>query len=168
MESFNELLEDELSQAVEVKDAKSLHRAVVLLGNYVSQREHEESRRESQSQFERMQTEMGFLRQEFREESRVWHADFEKTLAGMKEHFEAVDKRFDDVNRRFEEARIASDKRFDDVNRRFEDARIATEKRFEDANKRFDDSSKRFNTVQWLIGTGFVVLAALMSLYQVL
>jgi len=88
VETFNELLEDELSQAVEVKDPKSLHRAVVLLGNYVSRREHEESRRESQSQFDKMLAEMGTLRQEFREERRVWQANFDKNLAVMKEHFD--------------------------------------------------------------------------------
>ena len=35
---------------------------------------------------------------------------------------------------------------------------------FDQTDKRFDDFSRRFTGMMWLIGTGFVVLSALMSL----
>ena len=53
--------------------------------------------------------------------------------------FEAVDKRFEDINKRFE----AVDKRFEDINKRFE----AVDRRFEDVNNRFEDINKRFEAV---------------------
>ena len=36
---------------------------------------------------------------------------------------------------------------------------------FEQVDKRFGDMNSRFNAMMWLIGTGFVVLGTLMSLY---
>ncbi len=39
------------------------------------------------------------------------------------------------------------------------------EKRFEQVDKRFDDFNRRFTGMMWLIGTGFVLLSTLMSLY---
>ncbi|MFW6312362.1 MAG: hypothetical protein ACOC2N_00570 [Spirochaetota bacterium] len=39
---------------------------------------------------------------------------------------------------------------------------------FEQVDKRFDDSNKRFTGMMWLIGTGFVLLSTLMSLYAFL
>ena len=68
-------------------------------------------------------------------------------------HVETSDRRFEDVNRRFE-----------DFNERFEDVN----KRFEDVNKRFDDNNKRHTTTQWAVGIGFVVLTALVTVYQFL
>ena len=68
-------------------------------------------------------------------------------------HVETSDRRFGDMNRRFEDA----NRRFDDVNQRFEDV-----------NKRFDDNNKRHTTTQWAVGLGFVVLTALVTVYQFL
>ena len=53
--------------------------------------------------------------------------------------FEAVDKRFEDINKRFE----AVDKRFEDINKRFE----AVDRRFEDVNNRFEDINNRFEDI---------------------
>lgn len=39
------------------------------------------------------------------------------------------------------------------------------EKRFEQVDTRFDDFNRRFTGMMWLIGTGFVLLSTLMSLY---
>lgn len=39
------------------------------------------------------------------------------------------------------------------------------DKRFEQVDKRFNDFNKRFTGMMWLIGTGFVLLSTLMSLY---
>ena len=40
-----------------------------------------------------------------------------------------------------------------------------TERDLEQVDKRFDDSNRRFTGMMWLIGTGFVLLSTLMSLY---
>jgi len=68
----------------------------------------------------------------------------------MKQGFEQMEKRFEQVDKRFEQV----DKRFEQV-----------DKRFEQADKRFDDFNRRFTGMMWLIGTGFVLLSTLMSLY---
>ena len=86
--------------------------------------------------------------------------DANRRFDDVNQRFEDVNKRFDDVNERFEDV----NKRFDDVNERFEDVN----KRFDDVNKRFDDNSKRHTTTQWAVGIGFVVLTALVTVYQFL
>ena len=50
---------------------------------------------------------------------------------------------------------------FDQMEKRFEQV----ERRFEQIDKRFDDFNRRFTGMMWLIGTGFVLLSTLMSLY---
>ena len=74
----------------------------------------------------------------------------DRRFADMNGRFEDIDrrinKRLDDVNTRFEDA----NKRFDDVNTRFEDANKRSDDvntRFEDVNKRFDDVNTRFEDV---------------------
>ena len=86
--------------------------------------------------------------------------DANRRFDDVNQRFEDVNKRFDDVNERFEDV----NKRFDDVNERFEDVN----KRFDDVNKRFDDNYKRHTTTQWAVGIGFVVLTALVTVYQFL
>ena len=71
----------------------------------------------------------------------------------------AQSERFDDMNRRFDEARADSDKKFDDMNRRFDEARADSDKKFadmrEDSNRRFDearaDSDKKHDALLALI-----------------
>ena len=53
---------------------------------------------------------------------------------------------------------------FDQMEKRFEQI----DKRFEQVDKRFDDFNRRFTGMMWLIGTGFVLLSTLMSLYAFL
>ena len=84
----------------------------------------------------------------------------DRRFGDMNRRFEDANRRFDDVNQRFEDV----NKRFDDVNERFEDVN----KRFDDVNKRFDDNNKRHTTTQWAVGIGFVVLTALVTVYQFL
>ena len=51
---------------------------------------------------------------------------------------------------------------FKGIHQRFEDVN----ERFEDVNKRFEDMDKRFSQVQWMMGLGFTVLAALMAVFN--
>ncbi|MBS3954779.1 MAG: hypothetical protein KGZ88_17645 [Methylomicrobium sp.] len=58
----------------------------------------------------------------------------------MLQGFENSNKRFEDVNRHFDEARA-------DVNKRFEEMRADMNKRFEQVDKRFEQVDKRFEQV---------------------
>lgn len=93
MESLVQLLEEEFSEAVEVKDPKSFHRFILLLsGNLVEKQKHED-------------------------DTNAIRGDIKELITIMRERFEAVDRRFEAVDKRFE----AVDKRFEDMNNRFGD-----------------------------------------------
>ena len=99
---------------------------------------------------------------------------FEEMRLDMNKRFEAMDKRFEemrsDMNKRFE----AVDKRFEelrlDMNARFEMLIASTDKRFEAMDKRFEemrsDMNARFVFMQWVIVSGFGLIAFLMSFYK--
>ena len=98
MESLAEILEQDLEEAVEVKNKKSLHRYITLLTeNLVRKDKNENEHSEFRESFLKMENRMDMLITEMRE-------GFKR----MDERFEAVDKRFESV-----------DKRFDDVNQKF-------------------------------------------------
>ena len=79
MEALGQLLEEELSEAVEVKNPKSFHRFILLLTeNLVEKQRHEEVTNEIRS-------------------------DLKEVITIMRERFEAVDKRFESVDKRFED-----------------------------------------------------------------
>ena len=65
----------------------------------------------------------------------------EKILHQMDKRFEQVDKRFGQI-----------DKRFEQVDKRFEDLR--------------EDMNSRFSHLQWTMGLGFTILAALMGIFN--
>ena len=88
MESFAEILEDELTEAVEVKNPKSLHRYILLL---------------TQNLIDRTQ---------LRQENSSISSDLKEITTIMRERFEAVDKRFESVDKRFEDMQHHMDKRF--------------------------------------------------------
>ncbi len=93
MDNLAEILEQELEEAVEVKNKKSLHRYIVLLiDNVVKKSNYDQNLLEVKSEI--------------------------RLLAEtMKEGFKSIDKRFEDINKRFEDM----NKRFEDMNKRFED-----------------------------------------------
>ena len=94
----------------------------------------------------------------------------------MEKRFEAVDKRFEDLihqmDKRFEDLIHLMDKRFEAVDRRFEDLTHQMGKRFEDMNTRFEHVSKQVaNSFGWTIAimSGlFVGLGALITVYRFL
>jgi len=79
MNNFAEILEEELGEAVEVKNRKSLHRYITLLVENISQKEA---------------TEKQFL--ELKNEIKI-------IAELMNQGFENVNKRFEDMNKRFED-----------------------------------------------------------------
>ena len=110
----------------------------------------------------------------------------DKRFEAVDKRFEAVDKRFEDMNKRFadligyldkrfeavDKRFEAVDKRFEDMNHRFGDLIGHLDKRFEAVDKRFADliggTNKRFNTLTWMIGVGFVVVTSLTTVFALL
>ena len=58
------------------------------------------------------------------------------------------------------------DKRFEQVDKRLEELRLDMNNRFEQVDKRFDDVNRRFSQLQWTMGIGFTILAALMGIFN--
>ena len=97
MKDLAEILEEELVQAVEVKDRKSLHRYVMLMTEqYVDKRNCD-----SQTQ------ELG--------------SSIEKSIQSMHEGFERMDQRFTQMQKQMDERFTAHERRFEDMNKRFDD-----------------------------------------------
>ena len=104
MEAIAEILEQELEEAVEVKNKKSLHRYIVLLTENIVRKES----------YNREQHE---IRSDIKILAEIIKQGFER----MDKRFEAVDKRFEAVDKRFEDMQKYMDKRFEAVDKRFED-----------------------------------------------
>ena len=75
----------------------------------------------------------------------------------LKSQRELMDQRF-----------AAVDKRFEAVDKRFEDLMAYSDRRFEAVDKRFDDVNESFKRTQWLIGLGFVLVTAAVTVFGLL
>ena len=137
MNQLAEMLEEELEGAFELKDKKSLHRYVVLLANNLVQKDA----------YDHNITEL--------------RSDIKVLAETMKQGFESIDKRFEDMykymDKRFEDMYKYMDKRFGDMN-----------KRFEDMNKRFEDMNKRFNMMFTFMNIGFGIIILITILFKFL
>ncbi|NIA30048.1 MAG: hypothetical protein GWP06_09080 [Actinobacteria bacterium] len=140
MANLAEMLEQDLEEAFEVKDKKSLHRFVASLTENIVQK----------SAFDQHITEL--------------KSDVKILAETMKKGFEAIDKRFEAVDKRFEDLYRYMDKRFESVDKRFEDMNS----RFEDMNKRFEDMGKRFNMMFTFMNLGFGIIILLTILFKFL
>lgn len=131
MEAIVEVLEQELEEAFEVKNKKSLHRYILLLTENI-------------------------VRKESYEKEQIEIKSAIRTLAEVvKQGFERMDKRFEamqiQMDKRFEQV----DKRFERVDKRFE----TLDKRFEQIESRLTELSRRmFQFMIWSFG--FSVTAA--------
>ena len=165
MTSLAELLEDELEEAVEVKNRKSLHRLVALLLGTVVDR-----------------SELANATESLKSDIRVIAETVKEGFRRMDERFAAVDRRFAAADRRFEDMQTlmnarfdATDRRFEDMNKRFEtvdkrfaDAQTQMNLRFATVDKRFEDMNKRFTMMFSFMTVGFTLLATIMSVYRFL
>ena len=113
MTSIAQLLEEELEEAVEVKDKRSLHRYVMLL---VEQLVH---------------------RSEYMTESNSIHTEIRALTETMREGFQRMDLRFEASDKRFEDLQNQTNARFKASDKRFEDLQVHMNARFEDVNRRF-------------------------------
>ncbi|EGV16927.1 hypothetical protein [Thiocapsa marina] len=58
-----------------------------------------------------------------------------------------MDKRFDAVEKRFEQMQLNMDKRFEAVDKRFEQMQLNMDQRFDAVDKRFESMDKRFESM---------------------
>ncbi|MCD6122496.1 MAG: hypothetical protein J7K04_11720 [Spirochaetales bacterium] len=137
MTNIAQILEEELSEAFEVRNEKALKRYVSLLLESLMEKEKAEN--------------------EFHE----LKSDLKIIAETMKEGFRLMEKRFEQIDRRFEQV----DKRFEQVDKRFEDMYHYMDKRFEDMyhymDKRFGDLNKRIGFMSWFTPTIVTVLITL-------
>ncbi len=160
MEYLAEILEQKLADACEIKNRDALHSCVLLLTERIVERsEFEKSVQATGGRIEELLALM-------REESRINRQRFEQIDKRFEDLFHYMDMRFEQVDKRIEQV----DKRFDQVDKRFEDLIHYMDKRFEDLihylDKRFDQVDKRFNTFQWLIGSGLTLIVILMTVFE--
>ena len=147
MDAIIEILEQELEEAVEVKDKKSLHRYIVLLTeNIVKKESYEKEQLEIKNEI--------------------------KTLAElMKQGFESMDKRFESLQQqmdtRFEALQHQMDKRFESVDKHFEYLQHQMDKRFESLQHqmdvRFEDMTKRIGFISWFVPTIITIVVVILK-----
>ncbi|NCC27402.1 MAG: hypothetical protein EOM22_04405 [Gammaproteobacteria bacterium] len=75
----------------------------------------------------------------------------EEELRHQRELIQAIlvqmDKRFDAVEKRFEQIQLNMDKRFEAVDKRFEQMQLNMDQRFDAVDKRFEATDKRFEAM---------------------
>ena len=110
------------------------------------------------------------------EELKAQRTLMDERFAFMARRFDAVDRRFEDLightNTRFE----AVDKRFVELightNTRFEELIGQMNARFDTVDRRFEEShahtNSRFRMLTWMIGVGFAVITSLTTLFALL
>lgn len=151
MADLAQILEEELEEAVEVKNRKSLHRYITLLtANLVKK---EDNRMEHT---------------EFQQELIKIDSRFKQMITEVREGFKRMDQRFESVDKRFESV----DKRFESIDKKFEAVRQQMDRRFNASDKRFESMErhfdKRFSMMFSFITIGFIVMATMMSVFQFL
>jgi flagellar capping protein FliD len=97
MDDYAELLEHELSDAVEVKNPDSLHRYIGLMVSSMVERK------------------------EYQAETSGLRSEIKSLVESMNNGFKLMEERFKQVDRRFEQIQKQMDQRFEQVDKRFED-----------------------------------------------
>ncbi len=144
MGDIAEILEEEFSEAFEVKDRKALKRSITLLIENVIEREY------ANRQFSEIKSDIRILAETMQEGFRQ-----------IDKRFEQIDKRFEQVDKRFEDMYRYMDKRFEQIDKRFEDMYHYMDKRFEAVDKRFEDMNKRIGFMSWFTPTIVTLLLTL-------
>ncbi|RKX81775.1 MAG: hypothetical protein DRP57_11335 [Spirochaetes bacterium] len=151
MTNIAQILEEELSEAFEVRNEKALKRYVSLLLESLMEKE------KAENEFHELKSDLKIIAETMKEGFRL-----------MEKRFEQIDRRFEQVDKRFEDMYHYMDKRFEQVDKRFEqvDKRFEqVDKRFEDMyhymDKRFGDLNKRIGFMSWFTPTIVTVLITL-------
>ena len=123
-----EILEEELEEAVEVKNKKSLHRYITLLTQNLVERQAVDK------QLVEINNKIEIL-------TRTMKVGFENMEKRFTDLIHYIDKRFEDMHKY--------------MNKRFEDMQKYMDRRFEDMHKymdkRFEDMNKKINLLIWII-----------------
>ena len=148
MADLAQILEEELEEAVEVRNRKSLHRYITLLtDNLVKKEDNRMEHTEFQQELIKIDGRFKQMITEVREGFKRMDQRFEAMQIQTKQRFEAVDQRFEAVDKKFESVQQQMDRRFVSMERHFD---------------------KRFSMMFSFITIGFVVIATMMSVFQFL
>ena len=93
------------------------------------------------------------------EEKLATKEDIKMLMQMMDKRFEAVDKRFEDLYRYM-------DKRFEAVDKRFENMQKSMDKRFEAVDRRFEEMNSRFKMMFTFMNIGFGIIILLTVLFK--
>ncbi len=130
MADLAQILEEELEEAVEVKNRKSLHRYILLLTENIARKE--ENRMEHT---------------EFQQELIKIDIRFSQMITEVREGFKRMDQRFESMQTSMDQRFMAVQQQMD---RRFD----ASDKRFEAVESRLDKLSQHmFSFMVWSFGT---------------
>ena len=88
------------------------------------------------------------------------------TKEDIKNLMQLMEKRFEAIDKRFEEMSQNNNKRFEAIDKRFEDLYHYMDKRFEAFDKRFEDMNKRFNMMFTFMSIGFTIIIVLTVLFK--
>jgi len=155
MEELSDILEQELENAVEVKDKNSLHRYVrLLVDNTVGKQRYESC--------------IG----ELKSDVRLIAERIDQGFKRMDERFEAVDKRFESMQIQMDKRFESMDKRFESLqtqmDTRFESLQIQMNKRFDAVDKRFDEMNGKFRMLFTFMTIGFTIVTTVTVLIRLL
>ena len=150
MESLCQILEEELSDAVEVKNPKSLHRYIMIL------------------------TENMMERKEYQAEKSAIKDRLAESNNFMRERFTAIDRKFEQIqvqmNQRFESLRQLMDIRFAATDEKFMTMQKQMDQRFqglqEQMDIRFTAVDRKFNMMFTFLTIGFTALAILLTVFN--
>jgi len=171
---LEDILEEELSRAFEVKDREALKRYVrVVVESFSEKSDVKELGYETKEGFKLISKDLLIISDrlmELKKEISEVREETKKEISEIREDIrlliEMMNKRFEEqreyTDKRFEELLHYSDKRFEDINKRFEDIN----KRFEDVNKRFEDMNRSLNLLTWMVGIGFTVITVLIAVFR--
>ena len=193
---LEDILEEELSRAFEVKDREALKRYVrVVVESFSEKSDVKELGYETKEGFkliskdlliisdrlmelkkdisevkEETKKEISEVREEMRKEISEVREEMKKEISEIREDIRLL---IEMMNKRFEEQREYTDKRFEELlhysDKRFEDINKRFEdinKRFEDVNKRFEDMNRSLNLLTWMVGIGFTVITVLIAVFR--
>jgi len=171
---LEDILEEELSRAFEVKDREALKRYVrVVVESFSEKSDVKELGYETKEGFKLISKDLLIISDrlmELKKDISEVREETKKEISEIREDIrlliEMMNKRFEEqreyTDKRFEELLHYSDKRFEDINKRFEDIN----KRFEDVNKRFEDMNRSLNLLTWMVGIGFTVITVLIAVFR--
>ncbi|HKK66222.1 MAG TPA: hypothetical protein VJ967_10240 [Clostridia bacterium] len=146
MKDLAEILEEELSEAVEVKNPKSLHRYISLLtGNYVEQNIHDRQYNELSSSNKEM---LASMKEGFRR---------------MDERFAAQDKRFEALQKQMDERFAAQESHFTSLQKQIDERFTATQKQMDE---RFTSQERQIDRHYKLISLGFTAMVLVIAAFN--